>query len=499
MHDEFSYLLSGDTFAHGRMTNEASPMWVHFETFHELQQPTYSSMYPAGQGLFLALGELVGAPWIGVLLSMGLMCSAISWMTMSYLPARWALVAGLLAVVRFAVFSYWVDSYWGGAVAALGGALLLGAAIRLVVNKRTSRSIKSLSICSAVGFLLLLNTRPYEGLLFSIPVFCFVSYCLLSEKALTFKAINASLVPGVVVGVAGVVLMCGYFWHVTGSPFVMPYDLHQQQYSTTQPFLWQSMLPEPHYRHVVLRDYYKPQAAYYWQAHSLGGWLKQTELKAISLLMFYIWPSGLIILWTMTTLWRADRIFRFLIVIAAFVFAGLTLEIWPMMLHYAAPLTSVFLLITVLCLRHVRSFEWRGKPIGQIVSWSLPLLCLCMLGLRVSAAALHSVVPDEGMVPWFTVRQGNIARAQIEHRFEQKPGKHLVIVRYSADHDLSNEWVYNSANLTSAPVLWAREMSPEQDASLIHFFNDRDAWLLEPDSKPIRLVPYTSQALFSAR
>jgi hypothetical protein len=43
-----------------------------------------------------------------------LMCAALCWMLQAWLPANWALLGGMIAVLRLGVFSYWTNTITPG-------------------------------------------------------------------------------------------------------------------------------------------------------------------------------------------------------------------------------------------------------------------------------------------------------------------------------------------------------------------------------------------------
>jgi hypothetical protein len=484
VHDEYSYLLGGDTFSSGRFTNPPHPLWKSLETFYVIQQPTYASMYPPAQGIALAVGELLGHPWIGVYLSVALMCGAICWMLQGWVPPQWALLGALIAVLRWGVYSYWMESYWGGAVAALGGAIVAGALPRL----HRQPSVRA-AVALGIGLLILANSRPFEGLLFTVSMMGMLSIWVARQKKPGMLILMRRVtLPFAAVLVVGALSMSYYFWRVTGTPFRMPYQVHSATYEVTGPFIWQPLRQAPSFRYVVMQKYHVlRQSAAFIQTHALRGWLFETWRKAESLAVFYLWPAILPTLIAIPLL-RHNAKVRLAVVAAVLMFIGLTLEIWPMTLHYHAPLTALMVLLLVQVIRCWRAIVWRGRPVGAAISWAIPLFCAGMLAVRLGAAVMHIPVPEHGLAPWFTVTPGNLDRARVQRYLEGQPGLQIVLVRYSDSHHVDEEWVHNAADIDRSKVVWAREADSAQNTQLLNYFRARRAWLLEVDNRPPKLT-----------
>ena len=93
-----------------------------------------------------------------------------------------------------------------------------------------------------------------------------------------------------------------------------------------------------------------------------------------------------------------------------------------------------------------------------------------------------------GEPSWASRISLNIDRSAVVRRLDAN-SKHLILVRYREDHHPNVEWVYNSADIDAAKVVWARDMG-SANQPLLQYFHDRRAWLFEPDVNA-SLVPYS--------
>ena len=473
VHDEFSYLLAADTFASGRLTNPPHPYWEHFESFHILQQPTYASKYQPLPGMVMAVGEkFFGSPWVGVWLSAGLMCAALCWMLQGWISPGLALAGALLAAMRLAVLGYWMNSFWGGAIAAIGGALVLGAVARIAFRGQFRHSMTM-----AAGLIVLMESRPYEGAVLGLLSGAVLTWWLWRKKRMAVGAILRRVVlPAVPLFTIAAAFQLYYDYRVTGSPLELPYVLHDRQYAVAPVLAWSAMRPEPVYRHAVMREYW---AVWF---------VKQVKLAQANLMSLFLGKLSLIydfllgwypllippLIWPFVLKRDEERITLFFL-------AGCLAALAPIngfLPHYAAFLIGLVYLRFLQGIDRLQAWQVRGKPLGFALAVFLIAAIPCQFGRQ-----MLDLFRTGAQAPVLAIERAGIVR-----KLQSHAGQHVVLVRYAPNHSVHDEWVYNGANIDAQPIVWAREMGPEKDKPFVEYFRGRNIWMLEPDASPPKLT-----------
>ena len=492
VHDEFSYLLAADTYADGRLTNPPHQFWEHFETFQVLQQPTYSSKYQPLQGLVLAIGKkLLGEPWIGIYLTAGLMCAAICWMLQGWIAPEWALLGALFFTLRVGVLSYWMNSYFPGAVAGLGGALVLGAMIRIWRKRQFGHSLTW-----ALGLTMVALSRPFDAAILAASTAGILLYWLVSKSHTSIRVLclRVALPAAAILGLCALGIAYNDY-RVTGHALTLPDQVYEREYTIVPMGIFSlfPLNPEPPFRHAVMREVARGSVTQWAYARRQPLPFLLIKLFLLDTFFFPFWPlliPALLCPYDLRT--PEERTTVFFLVTAVAMTAPLILS-QP---HYVAVFAGMFYLRFLHTLTRLRSWRPWNKPIGPVLGVSL--VGLLAVGLCFDFFSLIHSGEGRDFSSQLLVKQGSSfasARQTVLQELKKQAGRQLVFVRYSADHSPHAEWVYNRADIDASSIVWAREMGVEQDGPLVEYFHDRKLWLLEPDRSPPKLSPYSSQVL----
>jgi hypothetical protein len=473
--DDFSYLLLSDTLAHFRLTNPTHPMHRFFETLFILQEPSYSSIYPIGPGLALAFGQLIfRLPWAGIAIATGAFTALVYWMLRAWTKPSWALLGGALAVIQFGPLNHWMNTYWGGSLAAAAGCLVFGAMPRLKQRWRTRDAL-----LLGAGLAIHVMTRPFESILLLACVAIFFARELASLRFWRAAAIASA----VVLPALGFIALHNH--KATGNWATLPYAMCRYEYGVPSTFTFQ-LNPVPH-RDLTREQKISYDVQSYMHGEGTETWARYWPrvLERVRFYRFFFLPPLILALpWFFFCL--RDPRMRYVLGALLIFFFGTTVYGY-FYAHYIAAATCLFLLATVASL----------EKLGGLTSWPAVRVILFLAfghfvfwyGVQLSSNQEFAKIL-EPYESWDEVNHGDPdGRLAVNRELAAQPGKQLVFVRYGPSHQLT-EWVYNTAEIDRQTVVFARDLGPEQNPALLAYYPDRTAWVLEPDATPPHLFRY---------
>jgi hypothetical protein len=472
--DEFSLMLQAKTYLSGKLVN-AVTLTPNFAAEWDILSPTYASQYPVLRSFPLLVGYAVGVgAWGGVVLSMAALTAAVYWMVSLWINTRYAFVAALLVILRFGLFSLWVNSYWGGAFTALGGVLLLGA-FKLL----RSRPMVVAGAIFGLGAVILMTTRPYEGLFFAAPIGVGLAIYFVRSSAVVRKSLAA---PGAVAAV----LVAGGFGltfadnkAATGDWRVSPYFAYEKangQPPALLPVRWDRPLHSP-VRYDWSQRRRDADARQYERREAWRDLVRAEMFRVRNYWNFYV--GFALLLPFFVGVWALRREPAVLLSAAVL---GLALTVGSYdFAHYASPGFGFVILAVMLGFRNLRRWRPGGVPFGLALSTTLPLALVFGAAIPLSSAlfgapAFPMWTDNFFDTPccWLRPRSLHVA---VENEINRGEGPNLIIVDAGPRAPMSEVMIGNEPDVGNARTIWVND-DPEFNIATIDRYPDRRIWRL---------------------
>ncbi len=448
--DEISLRLQADTYLNGRISNPSIDS-ADFTSIYTLLKPSYASIYPALRSFPLALGRLIGLDfWFGAWLTAVALCIITYWALRAFVSPPYALIAALIAVARFAIFSPWVNSYFGAASTAIGGLLLIGGFARLV-RKPTLSS----GFFVGAGVFIVMVTRPFEGMMFSIPVAIGILAHFLKSREQRGPLIGPGLVAASLV-LAGFAVSAVHNQAVTGDWRAAPYTFYQKVSGASPAFLFApSPPPRAQPRYAPERDILAAETNDFARGKTLRGIASAEASRFEQYWNFYVgfaltlpFVIGLMCILTRLTL----------VLASAMLVAGLMVETFDWA-QYASPAFGVVMVCIAMGLQRLRRYAPGGRPIGMSLSRLLPL------GILVgSAVPLTSVISANANLELPSIGGSSCcwipresAHSAVQRALSRYDGRKFVVVDTGPTSPRMLFVVYNDADVVRSPIVWLNE------------------------------------------
>jgi hypothetical protein len=394
----------------------------------------------------------------------------------------------VLAALRFGIGSYWVNAFHGGFLPAAGGALVLGSSPRIVGRDATEgasgRRAFAYGLTMGAGLAILMATRPFEGACFSLAVLAAAGWKL---RRWVPSIARAALAAALIVGSAALGLGL-YFQGVTGSPFVTTYQISQKTYGWPMAFAWRTPLPVRS-RHIEFANYYNYELSEREKVSNPVNFVEFLAFRVQEYWRFFLGPILSVPLVMLGRVWRRHRV----------LFAGLGGGALAILMegaaspHYLAPATAALVMLIVECTRHLHAAR-----IGIVRLLPAAMVMVLILRIWTQQAGLP-YTQKLNYQSWCCVVEGNRNKARVSSLLDGIPGEHLVLVKAKTSEYNLLQWIYNSADIDTQKVVWARDLGAVKNAALISYFKGRMVWIVDPNVETAELEQYIEAGTVSPK
>lgn len=464
VYDEFAYLLQAETFLEKRISNPTikTELTPSFEAAGLNLIDSYVSKYPPIQSICLALGSYFFNHYLAFIWIISSLCLILTYLIAKTISSNSiAIITTILVASNSKILVEWNNSYWGGTI-YLFAALLLLYCFLLLKQKKSFLILSGIATAS----LILALGRPYEGFIFSLLAYLYSFWRQGFEWHRKYVA--RYLMPIFLIVLSTTAF---YNYKTTQSLATLPHYQHQETYGSVPPFFGQDY--QAGRNSFLNKIYYQEFSAYQEKTKETLSLVKFLANK-IKIYSTIYYSEYLLIIFLLLGVFYRYKLF--LIAIYGISLASL-LIVRPTMSHYFATHSVWLILLFIEQLKLILSFSHTKKFVA--------ITAITLIAITHSMSSYDTSLNKVKRKNTYLITQKDTIVEEVSRK-----GKAIIFVEHEGEPLVSQDWVYNSPNIDSQAVIWARKMNSTQNDILCNAYADRSFWTMSISKNKYKIKPY---------